>query len=121
MRLWRLSSLRRARDFNGGYGLAGRWNTPGRPVNVCVWVSCEAQSVGRLANDMVCTGTSSGTLGDGWLDEATALLLVVPSVIIPIAAAPNRNILINHRRAHSGRITIAAITPFTFDPRLFRL
>jgi RES domain-containing protein len=37
MRLWRLSSLRRARDFNGGYGLAnsGRWNTPGRPVTYC--------------------------------------------------------------------------------------
>src|ERR1019366_1270056 len=37
MRLWRLSSLRRARDFDGGYGLAnnGRWNTTGRPVTYC--------------------------------------------------------------------------------------
>jgi len=46
---------------------------------------------------------------------------VVPSVIMPIAAAPDRNVLINHRHADSGRITIAAITPFTFDPRLFQL
>src|SRR6266849_8063690 len=37
MRLWRLSSLRRARDFDGGYGLSnnGRWNTKGRPVTYC--------------------------------------------------------------------------------------
>lgn len=37
MRLWRLSSARRARDFGGGYGLAnhGRWNTRGRAVTYC--------------------------------------------------------------------------------------
>jgi len=37
MRLWRLSSARRARDFTGGYGLlhSGRWNTAGHPVTYC--------------------------------------------------------------------------------------
>src|SRR6266511_423884 len=37
MRFWRLSSVRRARDFDGGYGLSnnGRWNTRGRPVTYC--------------------------------------------------------------------------------------
>jgi RES domain-containing protein len=37
MRLWRLSSTRRAREFDGGYGLnfPGRWNTPPRPVTCC--------------------------------------------------------------------------------------
>ena len=37
MRLWRLSSERRAPDFDGGYGLVndGRWNTRGRPVTYC--------------------------------------------------------------------------------------
>lgn len=37
MRLWRLSSIRRARDFTGGYGLlhSGRWNTAGRQVTYC--------------------------------------------------------------------------------------
>ena len=40
MRLWRLSSARRARDFTGGYGLlhSGRWNTAGRPVTYCATV-----------------------------------------------------------------------------------
>ena len=37
MRLWRLSSERRAHSFDGGYGLSndGRWNTRGRPVTYC--------------------------------------------------------------------------------------
>lgn len=37
MRLWRLSSTRRARDFTGDYGLlhSGRWNTAGHPVTYC--------------------------------------------------------------------------------------
>jgi RES domain-containing protein len=40
MRLWRLSSHRRARNFDGGYGLSndGRWNTRGRPVTYCCTV-----------------------------------------------------------------------------------
>ena len=40
MRLWRLSSARRARDFDGGYGLAnsGRWNSAGRPVTYAATV-----------------------------------------------------------------------------------
>ena len=37
MLLWRLSSARRAADFDGGFGLFndGRWNTRGRPVTYC--------------------------------------------------------------------------------------
>lgn len=46
MRLWRLSSERRARNFDGGYGLSndGRWNTRGRPVTYC----CTAPSLAAL-------------------------------------------------------------------------
>jgi len=41
MRLWRLSSERRARDFDGGYAIFnnGRWNTRGRPVTYCSTVA----------------------------------------------------------------------------------
>jgi RES domain-containing protein len=41
MRLWRLSSERRARDFDGGFGLSnnGRWNTRGRSVTYCSTVA----------------------------------------------------------------------------------
>ena len=58
--------------------------------------------------------------GDTWLDGAAALLLIVPSAIVPIEAAPDRNVLINHRHPNVVHITIAAVVPFTLDPRLFR-
>jgi len=32
----------------------------------------------------------------------------------------DRNVLINHRHSAAIRITIVAVTSFTFDPRLFR-
>src|ERR1700731_4045058 len=40
MLLWRLSSARRATDFDGGFGIFndGRWNTRGRPVTYCATV-----------------------------------------------------------------------------------
>jgi len=154
MRLWRLSSLRRARDFDGGYGLAssGRWNTTGRPVTYCSTVPSLAAlekrvhvtdtsllphqamveyavpddgpvpniSFDHLPNDWASHEIHTQKLGDAWLDECTELILVVPSVIMPIASAPDRNVLINHRHSSSARITITAVTPFTFDLRLFQ-
>jgi hypothetical protein len=46
------------------------------------------------------------------------LILVVPSFMTSIASAPDRNVLINHCHSDSTKITITAVTPFTFDPRL---
>lgn len=153
MRLWRLSSLRRAHDFDGGYGLAnsGRWNTTGHPVTYCSTVPSltalekrvhvtdtsllppqamveyavpddvpvRSISFDDLPSDWSSHETHTQTLGVAWLDECTELILMVPSVIMPIASAPDRNVLINHRHSGNSRITITAVTPFTFDPRLF--
>jgi len=58
--------------------------------------------------------------GDAWLDSAAGLLLIVPSAIVPIETAPDRNVLINHRHPDAARITIVAVVPFTLDPRLFK-
>ena len=68
-------------------------------------------SFGNLPTDWASRETHTQTLGDVWLDECTALILVVPSVIIPIATAPDRNVLINHRHSGNARITITAVTP----------
>ncbi len=43
-----------------------------------------------------------------------------PSVVMPISPAIDRNVLIDHRHQAARRIAIAAVTPFTLDPRLFR-
>jgi RES domain-containing protein len=154
MRLWRLSSARRAREFDGGYGLRnnGRWNTKGRPVTYCATVpslsALEKRAhvsdpallpdqtmveydvpddiplrrieVGDLPADWVVGETQSQRRGDEWLDQVGEAILLVPSVIMPIASAPDRNVLINHRHSASARIRIVAATAFAFDPRLLR-
>ncbi len=154
MRLWRLSSTRRARDFDGGYGLHnnGRWNTKGHAVTYCSTVPSLAAlekrvhvtdpallppqtmveyevpddiaqrviRIGELPVDWMTREAQSQRLGDEWLERSTETILIVPSVIMPIASAADRNVLINHRHAAAGRIAIASVTPLTLDPRLFR-
>jgi RES domain-containing protein len=154
MRLWRLSSLRRARDFDGGYGLvnSGRWNTRGRAVTYCATVpslsalekrvhvthpgllppqamveyelpddlAVRTLSVGDLPGDWTVRETHTQRLGDRWLDAAAEIALLVPSAIVPLARAPERNVLINHRHPALVRIATVAVTPFTLDPRLFQ-
>lgn len=154
MRLWRLSSERRARHFDGGYGLSnnGRWNTQGRPVTYCstvpsltalekrvhvtdpallpaqVLVTYELpDSISRRAieiNDLPANWATremhTQSIGDQWLNSVSDVLLLVPSVIVAITNAPDRNVLINHRVANAALIKIADVTPFTLDPRLFR-
>jgi RES domain-containing protein len=154
MRLWRLSSERRAHDFDGGYGLSndGRWNTRGRPVTYCSTVPSLAALEKRVHvtdpalvppqvmvayelpdgisthtidfDDLSANWTAHEThtqgIGDKWLDSTAEVLLFVPSVILPMANVPDRNVLINHRVADAALVKIAEITPFTFDPRLFK-
>jgi RES domain-containing protein len=153
MLLWRLSSARRAREFDGGYGIvnSGRWNTRGRPVTYCstaaalcalekrvhvadpallppqVMVTYEApdrMAVGKirisdLSADWAMREIETQARGDAWLDDGKEALLVVPSAIAPIEAAPDRNVLVNHRARGSDAIRIVDVTPFTLDPRLF--
>jgi RES domain-containing protein len=153
MRLWRLSDVRYARNFDGGYGLAydGRWNTRGRPVTYCATVPslCALEkrahvtdpellpaqimveydapddlprfeiALPQLAVDWTRRQPDTQHLGDAWLDRQSEALLVVPSVLMPIVAAPDRNVLINHRHDGAMRIRFVAAMPFTLDPRLF--
>jgi RES domain-containing protein len=154
MRLWRLSSERRARDFDGGYGISndGRWNTRGRPVTYCSTVPSLAALEKRvhvtdpsllppqvmvayevldgiskrtidipdLPPDWTARETHTQAIGDSLLDSVSEVLLFVPSVIVPIANAPDRNVLINHRTADVALVKIAGTTPFALNPRLFK-
>ena len=58
-------------------------------------------------------------LGDAWLDGQEGALLLVPSVIVQLPPAQDRNALINHRHPDSARIEIVDVTPFDLDVRLF--
>jgi RES domain-containing protein len=59
-------------------------------------------------------------VGDQWLDAMTEPLLIVPSVIMPLRSAPDRNVLVNHRHPDAPRIRIARVVSFELDPRLFQ-
>jgi RES domain-containing protein len=154
MRLWRLSSERRGREFDGGYGLFndGRWNTRGRPVTYCSTVASLAvlekrvhvsdpallppqmlvtyelpEDISRrtieidtLPANWTLREVQTQAIGDQWLDSRAEALLLVPSVVVPVANVPDRNVLINHRVAAAASIKIVHVRPFTLDPRLFK-
>jgi RES domain-containing protein len=58
-------------------------------------------------------------LGDAWHRSLATPLLSVPSVVVPLDASPDVNVLINHRHPDAARIVLAAAEPFILDPRLF--
>lgn len=74
-----------------------------------------------LPSDWRWTESATRAIGNAWLDRRSACLLRVPSVIVPVAEADDRNVLINPRHQNASRITITAIEPFAYDPRLARL
>ncbi len=85
----------------------------------------------RATRWSLCTAGSNiiVTLTDGSLSQALHLynttagefgLSASDHSLTAIPGAPDRNVLINHRHTSSDRITIAAVTPFIFDPRLFQ-
>jgi hypothetical protein len=75
--------------------------------------------VAALSADWTTREIETQAIGDAWLDAITEALLYVPSVILPFAQIPDRNLLINHRHPGSARITIASLEPLNLDPRLF--
>jgi hypothetical protein len=50
----------------------------------------------------------------------TEALLIVPSAIMPLLNAPDRNVIINHRHPDAPRIKIVRVVSFELDPRLFQ-
>ena len=79
-----------------------------------------ALAFNELPADWPARQTRTQGLGDEWLDTAAETLLFVPSVVMPLARAPERNVLINHQSAGAASIDLEEVTPFTLDPRLFR-
>ncbi|HEV7138035.1 MAG TPA: RES domain-containing protein [Steroidobacteraceae bacterium] len=59
-------------------------------------------------------------LGDQWLDSMAEALLIIPSVVMPLANVPDRNVLINHGYPETARIRIVRVVSFALDPRLFQ-
>lgn len=58
------------------------------------------------------------SIGSAWLDRVSSCLLRVPSVIVPVHDAEDRNVLINHQHPDAVRIRISRMEKFSYDPRL---
>ena len=147
MVLWRLTRRPYA-DLRGRGGeLAdGRWHTRGRPVVYCAASAALAVLVVRVhldllpddyvlmrieaLNDLAArtirpsdlpTGWRSREdlcrpIGDAWLEEGSTALLSVPSSIVEVEG----NTLLNPRHPEARYVTVAEVTPFGWDERLFR-
>jgi len=57
--------------------------------------------------------------GDRWHEAQQALLLRVPSAIVPLEDSPDVNVLINHRHPAVAQIELERAEPFVLDMRLF--
>jgi RES domain-containing protein len=55
-------------------------------------------------------------IGDAWFEEGSTALLSVPSAIVEVEG----NILLNPRHPEARYVTVAEVTPFGWDERLFR-
>ena len=73
----------------------------------------------RIPPDWLKEQRTTQSMGDAWLRNATAALLRVPSAVVPVAHADDRNVLVNHVHEDVGRISISRIDRFEYDPRLF--
>ncbi len=82
-------------------------------------VAVRTITIAELPPDWRTRETTTQRLGDGWTDAASDAILIVPSVIMPLPHAPDRNAVINHRHPAAARIAIVSATPFNLDPRLF--
>jgi RES domain-containing protein len=83
-------------------------------------ISVRMIALDDLPRDWARRETLTQRLGDAWLDACEEALLVIPSVIMAVARASDRNVVINHRHRDCANIRIAEVTTFSLDPRLFR-
>jgi hypothetical protein len=58
-------------------------------------------------------------MGDDWLTAGTTALLMIPSAIVPIADAPDVNVLINPLHSEAAAMRIVHHEAFSLDIRLF--
>lgn len=56
--------------------------------------------------------------GDAWHERREALLLSVPSAVVPFRNSPDANFVINHEHPDAALIAIRDLLPFELDTRL---
>ena len=83
-------------------------------------LSRRAVDLNALASEWAHREVDTQKLGDQWLDSMAEPLLIVPSVIMPLPNALDRNVPINHRHPDAPRIKTAQVVSFELHPKLFQ-
>jgi RES domain-containing protein len=83
------------------------------------FLSVETIALADLPPDWPHQETLTQQRGDIWHRSGSTPLLQVPSAIVPLAASPDRNVLINHTHPDVAAIRVAGSVPFALDTRLF--
>lgn len=141
MIVWGLASGRYPPLTGEGARLvAGRWNSPGRPLvytseslALCL-AECLVHIPGRLPTNYVAFKISipddsveaapdaarqhdlevTRGFGDTWISKARTLVLRVPSAVLP----DSYNVLLNPLHPRAGEVRVVTQQPFQFDLRL---
>jgi RES domain-containing protein len=143
-KVYRLVKAARADDAFSGEGArryGGRWNRPGHPVvyasesralavlEAFAHLTAEARTMSFLLYEVTLPPRPrllrvSGEMASGsrqetglrWFEDARALALVVPSVIVPQEA----NYVLNVRHSQFAKLRIGRPEAFSFDERLWQ-
>jgi RES domain-containing protein len=145
IQVFRLVLRQHAAEALSGEGarlFGGRWNPPGAAVvyasasralavlEVFVHLTEEARAMSFVLYSLELPrrarlrrhGEPSRSMdatqeaGRAWLDEGSALALVVPSVLVP----QEHNYVLDVRHAQFAHIKVSKPEPFSFDERLWR-
>lgn len=149
MLCWRIARRAYA-DLSGNGGLknGGRWHQIGNPViyastsialaaleyavhtalrpkdTVLMTIEVPADSLitiddvlgGSLPANWPFVEEQTQHVGTDWLTSKRSITLKVPSIVIPL----EKNLLLNVAHPRFSEVRICEITPFFFDPRIFR-
>lgn len=143
MRLWRISNYADL-DGQGGLFVDGRWHSRGRPIVYLAEHSALALTEVLVHFDLApddlpdryqlieveCSGSIdecpelpadwsrdqplTQSIGDQWLENVSALMLRVPSAVVP----KSYNYLFNPLHSEAGQARIIAVASYPFDERL---
>jgi RES domain-containing protein len=83
-------------------------------------IETETITLADLPPDWRFQETLTQQRGDAWHKAGSSPLLLVPSVIVPLAESPDLNVVINHTHPGVAGIQLRTIHRYRLDPRLFR-
>ncbi|HUZ13811.1 MAG TPA: RES family NAD+ phosphorylase [Caulobacteraceae bacterium] len=129
-------------DGEGARLFGGRWNSPGRPatytaaspslavLEVLVHLDLPAELMPadyhllameipddaptERLGDIPADADARLAMGDSFLARGAALILLVPSIVVP----QEHNAIVNVRHPAIAGVRVVTDEPFTFDPRL---